>query len=81
MLELITGRKSYDRLVILLANFLVIIETFFPHTAFSRNADRFGWEQLRDHSLKLKCCIYIYIGHGLEGSNFWLDGQFLSFTI
>lgn len=71
MLELLTGRKSYDRFGIT----LTIIYLCLLHLSVLKIINP---SELTSYA-RLCTLVIIFPGHGLAGSNIWLDGQFPSF--
>lgn len=67
MLELLTGRKSYDRWWIPFCNciyFCLLLQSCWSQTIFK--------------ILDLTKATYMLLGHGLVQSSFWSDGQYLN---
>jgi len=67
MLELLTGRKSYDRWSIPFCNcihFCLLLQSSWSETIFK--------------ILDLTKATYMLLGHGLVQSSFWSDGQYLN---
>ena len=79
MLELLTGRRSYDRFAILFKRifcFIVILfSCIFPNKLFVLSKI-LGFTTMMYSNRQKK-----YLGHVLERSNSLLDGQLLSFMI